>query len=85
MNPFVIAAIIVYGALAVVAALVTASIGGSVPGAALAFAGAGLTYVFHVLQLARPQSGALNWLWLVVIALLLLSVLVSLGADRYVL
>lgn len=80
MNPFAIAFVLVYGALSVVAALVAATIASSVLGAALAFAGAGLIYIFQIMDvlglLENRTPTAI--VWALGPAALLLSVSVSL-------
>ncbi len=70
-------AVLFYGALAVIAALVAASIADSTIAASLAFAGSGLIYVFQTVQLIDERSRALYPLWAVSIGLLLASVATS--------
>lgn len=74
-------AVIVYGVLAIIAALVLSSQVGSPVATALAFTAAALTYLFQVLQ---DQDGVrpaiLLALWAGVIVALLASVIVSLGS-----
>lgn len=70
------AAVLVYGVIAMVAALVLSSQTGSPVATALVFAAAGFTYLFQVVQLAYSKASGL--LWLLVIGALLASVATSL-------
>lgn len=69
-------AIIVYGVLAHVAALVLSSQAGSPVATALVFVAAGGVYLFQTFQLLYNRT--LKWLWGLVIGALLASVIVSL-------
>ena len=70
-------AVLLYGGLAVVAALVAASIAGSVNAAGLVFLSAGLIYLFQVVQLVNSEHKLLIPLWVVSVGLLCASVFVS--------
>ena len=72
-------AALVYGVLAIVAALVLSSQVGSPTATALAFVAAGLTYVFQTLVLLGDvKMAVLGSIWATVVAALLASVAVSL-------
>lgn len=71
-------AVLLYGALAIIAALVTAGIADSAAGAALAFAAAGLIYIFQVAQLVADDSRLLIPLWVLCVVTPVASVVVSL-------
>lgn len=71
-------AIVVYGVLAMIAALVLSSQTGSPFATALVFVAAGLTYIFQVIQADGAPDRVKNWLWLAVVVALLLSILTSL-------
>ena len=74
-------AILVYGVLTIVGALVLSSQVGSPLATALAIAAAGLTYLFQVAQLGGVREGILTGLWASVVAALLASVAVSLWST----
>ena len=71
-------AILVYGVLTIVGALVLSSQVGSPLATALAIAAAGLTYLFQVAQLEGAREGILTIMWGLVVVALLASVSVSL-------
>lgn len=74
-------AVLVYGVLAIVAALVLSSQAGSPLATALVVAAAGFTYLFQVVQLMTGKAS--TTLWALAIGALLVSVAISLGAfDR---
>lgn len=72
-------AILVYGVLAMIAALVLSSQTGSPLATALVFVAAGLTYVFQYIQATiNPDAPILGKLHIAIVGALLLSVLLSL-------
>lgn len=72
-------AIVVYGVIAMIAALVLSSQTGSPLATALVFAAAGLTYLFQYVQaVINPDAPMLKWLFGIVVGALLLSVATSL-------
>lgn len=75
-------AVLVYGVLAIVAALTLTVIAHSPLGAALAFASAGSAYLFQFVQLAGPVENRMTAIFMVAsIAFAVLSVLASLVAG----
>lgn len=75
-------AVLVYGVLAMVAALVLSSQTNAPLATALVFAAAGLTYLFQVVNLVTGKASTV--LWSLVIGALLLSVYVSLWSAGHV-
>jgi hypothetical protein len=71
-------AVLVYGVLAMIAAMILSSQVGSPIATALVFAAAGGTYVFQTLVLMNADSKLIGPIWIGVVAALLASVLVSL-------
>lgn len=71
-------AVLVYGVLAIVAALILSSQVGSPTATVLAFAAAGLAYVFQAMQIDGHRGPELAVLWAGTIGALLASVIVSL-------
>lgn len=71
-------AIVVYGVIAMIAALVLSSQTGSPLATALVFVSAGLTYIFQVFQAEGAPPRVQYWLWAGVVLALLLSVITSL-------
>jgi len=72
-------AIVVYGVIAMIAALVLSSQTGSPLATALVFVAAGLTYIFQYIQATiNPNAPVLGWLFGFVVGALLLSILTSL-------
>lgn len=72
-------AALVYGVLAIVAALTLSSQVGSPIATALAFAAAGLSYVYHVVQTTTGRDP--DWLLYAVVGALLASITTSLGST----
>jgi hypothetical protein len=71
-------AILTYGVLANIAALIMASMAGSMTGALLVFMSAGLAYIFQVVQMLAPdRDGLRNTLMAAAIGALILSAVVS--------
>lgn len=71
-------AILVYGVLTIVGALILSSQVGSPIATAFALGAAGLTYLFQVAQLHGLRDGILTMLHVSVVAALLASVVISL-------